>query len=221
MSKAIAKRRRARPLDQPERRALLLQCALRVFARRGLGGARHSEIAREAKVSIPTVFFYFPTHEALVRDVLDEVASFFLAMTEAIHNTERPAPEIIVEHGRVFADAIVTQPDYTRVLLEWSTALRDEVWPLYMQFHEKNIKIIARTIRRWRMETGSQRDPDAEDDARVIASTGYVLAQMKMAKLPDSRINRFLQTLARDTLGEVRGSAKNEAHLSEFNLAVG
>ena len=221
MPKVIAKRRRARPLERPERRALLLKCAIRVFARRGLGGARHSEIAREAKVAIPTVFFYFPTHEALVREVLEEVARFFLAMTERIHNTQRPAPEIVVEHGRVFADAMVTHPDHARVLLEWSTALRDEVWPLYLRFHENNIRIIARTIRRWRMETGSQRDPDAEDDARVIAATGYVLVQMKMAKLPGSRIDRFLQTLVRDTLGEVRASAKNEAHLSEFNVAVG
>jgi TetR/AcrR family hemagglutinin/protease transcriptional regulator len=221
MPKTTAKRRRARPLERPERRALLLKWAIRVFARRGLGGARHSEVAREAKVAVPTVFFYFPTREALVREVLEEVARFFLAMTERVHNLQRPAPEIVVEHGRVFADAMVTHPEYARVLLEWSTALRDEVWPLYLQFHEKNIRIIARTIRRWRMETGSQRDPDADDDARVIASTGYVLVQMKMANLPDSRIDRFLQTLARDTLGEVRASARNEAHISEFNVAVG
>src|SRR5208283_5425663 len=215
MPNATAKRRRARPLERPERRALLLKSAIHVFAERGLGGARHSQVAREAKVSVPTVFFYFPTHAALMREVLEEVACFFLAMTERVHNTRRPAPEIVVEHGRVFADAIVTHPDYARVLLEWSTALRDEVWPLYLQFHEKNIRIIARTIRRWRMETRSQRDPDADDDARVIASTGYVLVQMKMAKLPDSRIDRFLQTLARDTLGEVKASAKNEAHITE------
>ncbi len=221
MSNAIAKRRRARPLERPERRALLLESAIHVFAERGLGGARHSQVAREAKVSVPTVFVYFPTHEALVREVLEEVGRFFLEMTERVHDAKRPAPEIVVEHGRVFADAMVTHPDYARVLLEWSTALRDEVWPLYLQFHEKNIGIIARTIRRWRMETGSQRDPDAEDDARVIASTGYVLVQMKMANLPDSRIDRFLQTLARDTLGEVKASARNEAHITEFNVAVG
>ncbi len=202
MPKAIAKRRRARPLDRPERRALLLKSAIRVFARRGLGGARHAEIAREARVSVPTVFSYFPTHEALVREVLEEVARFFLEMTERVHNTDRPAPEIVVEHGRVFADAMVTHPDYARVLLEWSTALREEVWPLYLQFHENNIRIIAGTIRRWRRETGRDHDEDAEDSARVIAATGYVVAQMKVARMPSAKIERFLQTLVRDTLGE-------------------
>jgi hypothetical protein len=44
---------------------------------------------------------------------------------------------------------------------------------------------------------------------------------MKVARLPNSRIERFLQTLVRDTLGEVRASAQNQAHLTEFNVAVG
>lgn len=201
MPKAIARRCRARPLERPERRALLLKCAIRVFARRGLGGARHAEIAREAKVAVPTVFFYFPTHAVLVREVLAEVARFFLDMTVRMHDTSRPAPEIVVEHGRVFADAMLTHPDYARVMLEWSTALREEVWPLYLQFHEENIRIIARTIQRWRRETGRDHDEDAEDSARVIAATGYVVAQMKVARMPSERIERFLQTLVRDTLG--------------------
>ena len=217
MPKAIAKRRRARPLERPERRALLLKSALRVFARRGLGGARHSEIAREAKVAVATVFFYFPTREALVREVLEEVARFFLMMTERMHNTDRPAPEIVVEHGRIFADAMVTHPDYARVLLEWSTALREEVWPLYLQFHENNIRIIARTIRRWRRETGRDHDEDAEDSARVIAATGYVVAQMKVARLPSAKIEHFLQTLVRDTLGENSGGEISEPRTGTDN----
>jgi TetR/AcrR family transcriptional regulator, hemagglutinin/protease regulatory protein len=220
MPKALATRRRARPLDQPERRALLLSCAIRVFARRGLGGARHAEIAREAKVSVPTVFFYFPTHQALVRDVLGEVARFFLAMTERVHNTGRTAPEIVLEHGRVFADAVASHPDHARVLLEWSTALRDEVWPLYLRFHEQNIRIIAGTIRRWRHETGRDHhddvEEDAEDSARVIAATGYVVAQMKVARMPSERIERFLLTLVRDTLGDIRGDIGGEADAGEL-----
>ncbi len=214
-------RRRAPALDKVERRALLLRCAIRVFARRGIGAAHHAEIAREAGVSVPTVFFYFPTRGALVGAVMEEVGRFFTAIAEAIHGQRRPAPDIILDHMRAFANAVGTHPDHTRVLLEWSTALRDEVWPLYLRFQEKIVAMIARTIQRWRMETGSRRDPDVEDDARVIAATGYVLVQMKVANLPASRIERFLQTLVRDTLGEVKASAKNEPHLSEFNVAVG
>jgi TetR/AcrR family hemagglutinin/protease transcriptional regulator len=194
---------------------------MRVFARRGLGAARHAEIARVARVSVPTVFVYFPTRKALVRAVLEEVARFFTEMAETVHSKSEPAPDLILRHLRAFADAVDTHPDHTRVLLEWSTALRDEVWPLFLRFQEKIIALIGRTIRRWRLETASDRDPEAEDDARMIAATGYVLVQMKVAKLPNARIERFLHTLVRDTLGEAKASPTNEAHISEFNVAVG
>jgi TetR/AcrR family transcriptional regulator, hemagglutinin/protease regulatory protein len=192
-----------------------------LFARRGIRAARHAEIARRARVSVPTVFFYFPTRKALVNAVLEEVARFFAEMADAAHAKRGQAPEVILEHLRAFAEAVDTHPDHMRVLLEWSTALRDEVWPLFLRFQEKIIATLARTIRRWRMETESSRDLEAEDDARVIAATGNVLVQMKVGKLPDSRIERFLQTMIQDTLGEVGTDATTTAHISRFNVAVG
>ncbi len=199
--KTLSARCRARPLEQPERKAVLLQTAIRVFARRGLGGARHTEIAREAGVSVPTVFFYFPTREALVHDVLTEVAGFYEDMTERIHSSDRPAPEVVLAGARAFGDSVTTHPDYACILLEWSTAIRSELWPLYLRFQERMVGIVADTIRRWRTLTGSNRLEDAENDARVIASTGYVLAQMKITQVPQRKIDRFLQTVLYDTLG--------------------
>ena len=123
---------------------------MHVFARRGLGGARHSEIAKEAKVSVPTVFFYFPSREALVKAVLEEVARFLTDMTVEIHSSPEPAPDIVLAHAKAFADSVDTHPDYARVWLDWSTAMRDEIWPLYLEFQENIVVgIIANTIRRW------------------------------------------------------------------------
>jgi AcrR family transcriptional regulator len=202
LAKIGAKPIRARPLDQRERKALLLKAALRVSARRGLGAANHTEIAREAKVSVPAVFFYFPNRGALLRDVLAEVSRFFEEVAQRIHDSDRPAPEIVIEHGRAFADAVETHPDYACVLLEWSTAIRSEAWPLYLRYYEKNLARITGTIRRWRQQSASALLADSENDARVIAATGYVIAQMKMTRVPSEKIERFLQTVVCDTLGE-------------------
>jgi AcrR family transcriptional regulator len=191
------------------------------FARRGLGAAGHAEIARKARVSVPTVFFYFPTRKVLVNAVLDEVARFFTEMAEGTHAVSGPAPEIILQHLRAFADSVDTHPDHLLVLLEWSVALRGEVWPAFLRLQEKVNGVVARTIRRWRMETGSRRIAEADDDARVIAATGYALAQMKAAKVHDSRIERFLQTVVRDALGEVEAASADHADISRFNVAVG
>jgi TetR/AcrR family transcriptional regulator, hemagglutinin/protease regulatory protein len=190
---------RAKRLDPSERRPQLLQCAMHVFARRGLGGARHSEIAREAKVSVPTVFFYFPTREALVKAVLDEVARFLTDMTVRIHASGKPAPEVVLTHAKAFANSVDTHPDYARVWLDWSTALRDEIWPLYLEFQENIVAIIANTIRRWQRERGMSEE-EAEDDARLLVGSAHMIAQLKFTRCAPEKIEHFLHTLVRSTL---------------------
>jgi TetR/AcrR family hemagglutinin/protease transcriptional regulator len=194
-------RSRARRLDPAERRVKLLACATAVFARRGLSGARHAEIAREAGVSVPAVFFYFPTRAALVQAVLHEVARYLTEMAERIHASDKPAPEVVLEHARAFADSVATHPDYARVFLDWSTAMREEVWPLYLEFQERMVAIIARTIRRWRIESGRGGAADAEDDARLIVGSAHMVAQMKFTRVAPDKLDRFLQTMVRDALG--------------------
>jgi TetR/AcrR family hemagglutinin/protease transcriptional regulator len=173
---------------------------MRVFARRGLGSARHSEIAKEAKVSVPTVFFYFPSREALVKAVLEEVARFLTDMTVEIHSSPGPAPEIVLTHAKAFADSVDTHPDYARVWLDWSTAMRDEIWPLYLEFQENIVAIIADTIRRWQRARGMS-EQEAEDDARLIVGSAHMIAQMKFTRCTPEKLDHFLRTLVRSALG--------------------
>jgi len=191
---------RARRLDPSERRPQLLECAMRVFARRGLGSARHSEIAREAKVSVPTVFFYFPSREALVKAVLEEVARFLTDMTVEIHSSPGAAPEVVLAHAKAFADSVDTHPDYARVWLDWSTAMRDEIWPLYLDFQENIVAIIANTVRRWQRARGMS-EQEAEDDARLIVGSAHMIAQMKFTRCSPEKLDHFLRTLVRSALG--------------------
>ncbi|HKN00608.1 MAG TPA: TetR/AcrR family transcriptional regulator [Candidatus Binataceae bacterium] len=197
---------RARRLDQTERRAQLLQCAMHVFARRGLGSARHAEIAREAGVSVPAVFFYFPNREELVMAVLAEVDRFLMAMAEEIHARDRPAPETILAHAQAFAASVETHPDYARVWLDWSTAIREEIWPRYLDFQERMVAIIARTIRRWHDERGKTRDTEVEDDARLIVGSAHMIAQMKFTRVAPEKVDHFLRTLVHAALGDTAQS---------------
>ena len=173
---------------------------MRVFARRGLGGARHSEIAKEAQVSVPTVFFYFPTREALVKAVLEEVARFLTAMVSSIHDSPGPAPEAVLALTKAFADSVDTHPDYVRVWLDWSTAIREEIWPLYLEFEDNVVSIIADRIRRWQRARGMS-DEEAEDDARLVVGSAHMIAQMKFTRCAPEKVDRFLRTLVRSTLG--------------------
>jgi AcrR family transcriptional regulator len=54
----------------PEKRALFLQTALRLFAAKGVANTSTAEIAKEAGAGAGTLFLYFPTKQALIDALL-------------------------------------------------------------------------------------------------------------------------------------------------------
>jgi len=73
---SISKRPRTR-LSPLKRKLQLMEIALEVFSRRGIGRGGHADIADIAQVSVATVFNYFPTREDLVDEVLNHVVRQF------------------------------------------------------------------------------------------------------------------------------------------------
>jgi TetR/AcrR family hemagglutinin/protease transcriptional regulator len=186
----------ARRLNPAARRAQLLACAMQVFARRGLGAARHAEVAATAGMSVATVFVYFPTRELLVRAVLDEVARFIHDdVLVPIQRDEVSAPEVLRESASAFADAIERYPDHARVWLDWSTAVRDDVWPLYLEFQERVQTLLVSTTERGKREGSLSADLDSEDAARILIGAAYMIAQMKIAHIDSVRVRHFIESL--------------------------
>jgi TetR/AcrR family hemagglutinin/protease transcriptional regulator len=209
-----------RRLPPATRRARLLACALRVFAQRGIGAARHAEIAAEAGVSVPTVFVYFPTRAALVDAVLAEVARFYIALAEEVHASRRPAPEVVTAHAMAFARSVDSHPDYASVLLYWSSAVRTEHWPRYRAMETRVVALLARTLARGQRQGSIARVIAAEDAARIIYGAAYLLAQQKLSGRPQADISRFfdpvmrllMSTLTRGTRGNRTGGRGEPDH---------
>jgi AcrR family transcriptional regulator len=61
---------RARPAFLEERRAAILDAALRVWGRRGFDGTSVAEVAREAGLTKGTLYLYFPSKQALLEAAL-------------------------------------------------------------------------------------------------------------------------------------------------------
>jgi TetR/AcrR family transcriptional regulator, hemagglutinin/protease regulatory protein len=183
------------------RRGQLLSCALGVFARRGIGRAGHAEIAAAAGVSVSTVFVYFPTREALVDAVLGAVTRFLMEMARALHERPLPAPQILREHIRAFTHSVDAHPEMVRVWLDWSTAIREDVWPRYLAFQEDMVRILAVTIARGRREGSIALAVDPDGAARLLVGSAHMLAQMKFTHRSPAEIERFVETLVRAILG--------------------
>jgi TetR/AcrR family hemagglutinin/protease transcriptional regulator len=195
------RRARASRLEPAARRAQLLEHAIRVFGRRGLAAGRHAEIAREAGVSVSAVFVYFPTRARLVTAVLDEVERFYLEMVERMLALELPAPRLLLALANTFVESVDANPEYARLWLEWSAALRDEIWPRFIAFQDRLTQRVAQIVRRGQEQGTVPPGVDAEADARVIAAAAPAVVQMKFAGRSREQVARFLRTVVETTLG--------------------
>ena len=188
---AASPQRRTR-LDPTARRAQLLECALAVFARDGLGRGNHASIAGRAGVSVATVFHYFPSREDLVGAVLDEVETFFITLASDIHGRDAPLPQLLFDHGDAFLEAADTHGEYVRVWLDWSTAIRESVWPRYLQFQERLVSIVAASLDRGRERGEIDGSVVAEDTARLFVGNAHMAALMKFAPHPGQDLRRLV-----------------------------
>jgi AcrR family transcriptional regulator len=75
VSQAVAARRPGRPVGHTgdETRARILQAALECFAERGLAGSSVRDIANSATIRVSTLYHYFPSKDALYREVQERV----------------------------------------------------------------------------------------------------------------------------------------------------
>ncbi len=196
---ATGKRRRLPP---EERHAQLLQIAIDVFADRGLGAARHAEIAERAGVAVSTVFVYFETREALVDAVLDEVARFFIEAAERLHGQDKGCVEILRDVGDAFLAFLETHRSHAIVWLEWGSAVREDVWPRYRAFTERIVAITKRTLERGREEGCVAPNADIESLARLFASSSQSIARLQLGDVDPGTVARFQETVLRAIVRE-------------------
>ena len=194
-------RPRARRLPPEARRAQLLACAIGVFARRGIGSAGHADVAEVAGVSVPTVFVYFPSRVALVEAVLEEITRFYVELAERVHATEQAAPAALLAHTRAFGDSVDTHPDHARVWLEWSSTLRADTWPRYLELEEAVLAILVRTLERGQREGSIVREIAPGDGARIAVGAGHMIAQMKLSGHDAPSVERFEEAMVRALAG--------------------
>ncbi len=168
-------------LDPEKRHAQLLNCAVVAFANKGIGRAVHADVAELAGVSVPTVFNYFRTREDLVDAVLTEVERYFLEVANAAHGGGFDAIDALHEHGNYFVTAAVDHQEYVKVWLEWTSSLRDDVWPRYLLLHNRVISQIARSIQRGIDKGDVTVNLTARELAMIFMGSAHTVAMMVYA----------------------------------------
>src|SRR5262245_65853314 len=99
-----------------DRRSQLLAKALEIFAEQGFHGTPTRELAKHAGVSEALVFHHFPTKDALIRALMDEVGfTKRIAMFEqfAVHMPPRAA---LLQIATQFLTRLRDEPSVFRVV---------------------------------------------------------------------------------------------------------
>ena len=171
---SIAKRPRTR-LSPIKRKQQLMEIALEVFARRGIGRGGHADIAEIAQVSVATVFNYFPTREDLVDEVLNHVVRQFSNFLSDNIDLDLHARENIANITNAMIELVSQDCHWLKVWFEWSASTRDEVWPLFVSTNRTNQMLLknmfAKAIERGELSS----DYDAEDMATLFHGICYSL----------------------------------------------
>lgn len=161
MDASIEKRPRTR-LSPQKRKLQLMEIALEVFAKRGIGRGGHADIAEIAQVSVATVFNYFPTREDLVDDVLTHVVHQFSNFLADNIDIDAYIKDNLYQLSHEMNRLVFNDCHWLKVWFEWSASTREEVWPLFVSSNHTNRLLLKNMFTRSieRGEVNPNYDPD-------------------------------------------------------------
>ena len=157
----------ARGPNAEDKRRLLLDAAVRVFARKGFHAARVGDIAAEAGVAHGLLYHYFGSKDDLLTTIFRETWSAMLERFREVEESGEPAREQLRRIAAVVLRSWRRDPDLVRVLVREvarSPHLTEEIDEVALAFQAVERIIVG----------GQQRGELRDDvDARLAAVIFY------------------------------------------------
>ena len=171
-----------RSTNQEDKRRLILEAAVHVFARKGYHEARVGDIAEEAGVAHGLLYHYFPSKESLLETIFRETWGDVLGTIRSVEETEGTARAQIAGITKILLRAWRRDPDLVRVLVRdvaRSSHLQDRVEEIGAAFAG-----LERVIARGQQQGEFRTDLDPRMVSYVFYGaleeilTGWVLGQL-------------------------------------------
>ncbi len=106
-----------KPQGRRDKRQLILDAAVRVFARMGYHGARVSDIAREAGIAYGLVYHYFRNKEEILGTIFEDRWARFLDAVENVACSRTSTREKLTSIAALILGGYRVQPDWVKVLV--------------------------------------------------------------------------------------------------------
>jgi TetR/AcrR family transcriptional regulator, fatty acid metabolism regulator protein len=165
-----------------DKRRLILDAAVRVFARQGYEPSRVGDVAKEAGVAYGLVYHYFGSKDAVLEAVFREQWGRLLAAVALAEETGETATEQLVLVVKIVLRAWRDDPDLVRLLVREITRsphIQDELDEIGQAFAS-----LQRIVARGQAEGTFRADIDPQIAAWMLYGgleevlTGWVLGQL-------------------------------------------
>ena len=171
-----------RSTAQEEKRRIILDAAVRVFARKGYHTSRVGDIAEDAGIAHGLLYHYFSSKEQVLETVFRENWGELLEVFRRIEASDEPATEQLDGIVKVLLRSWRNAPDLVRVMVREvarSPQLQGQVDEI-----REGFLVIQRVIERGQAEGSFRRDLDARLASWIVYGgleellTGWVLGQL-------------------------------------------
>jgi TetR/AcrR family fatty acid metabolism transcriptional regulator len=171
-----------RSTAQEEKRRVILDAAVRVFARKGYHTSRVGDIAEDAGIAHGLLYHYFTSKEQVLETVFRENWSELIDAFRRIEASDEPATEQLDGIVKVLLRSWRNAPDLVRVMVREvarSPQLQGQVDEI-----REGFLIIQRVIEHGQAEGSFRRDLDARLASWIVYGgleellTGWVLGQL-------------------------------------------
>ncbi len=170
---------------QEDKRRLLLDAAVRVFARKGYHAARVGDIAEEAGVAYGLLYHYFSSKEEVLRDVFRETWRALIATIESVERTGDSPREQLRKVAEILLRSWRRDPDLVRVLVLEVT--RSQLLAGEMDEIVASFSAIQSIVERGQADGSIRSDLDARLASYVFyGAIDELLTGWVLGRLPDS-----------------------------------
>jgi TetR/AcrR family transcriptional regulator, mexJK operon transcriptional repressor len=137
---------RPRKNEEDQRREQLLEQAVRLFGEHGFGGLSLETIAREAQVSLRTIYSQFGGKAGLFSAAVRRYSDFFVAALPVSPNAEASLESVLSEFAREYLYRL-TRPEVLRMRAQFlaeASRFPELARELYSQGPERTLNHLAR-----------------------------------------------------------------------------
>jgi TetR/AcrR family transcriptional regulator, fatty acid metabolism regulator protein len=188
-----------------DKRRVILDAAVRVFARSGYHGARVGDIATEAGVAHGLLYHYFASKDEVLETVFRENFGELLERFRAVEASDEPAPEKLEAIAKILLRTWRNDPDLVTVMVREvarSPQLQSQVDEVREAF-----AILERVIEQGQADGAFRGDLDARLASWIVYGgleevlTGWVLGQLPDGDEEVARAERTAIELSLGGLG--------------------